>query len=201
MGLRKPLFVVLGAVLACSVMLVSGQQPSDRGTVHRRAGECRPHGVPGELCRLSRRRSHGIPAARGRRLHGRLVHAQHAGSLRADPDDDADGQTGRALRGHLREHHRVHPAVERHDAWHAPLTATTSVVIGAPASAPAAAPPAQAAQAPAPAPAGRGAGAAGAAPGGGRGQPQAPVVGLTVAGEVKDFARVTDEMLKNPPPG
>jgi alcohol dehydrogenase (cytochrome c) len=82
-----------------------------------------------------------------------------------------------------------------------PLTAATSVLIGAPGSAPAAAPPAQAAQAPAPAPAGRGAGAAGAAPVGGRGQPQAPVVGLTVAGEVKDYARVTDEMLKNPPPG
>jgi alcohol dehydrogenase (cytochrome c) len=85
-----------------------------------------------------------------------------------------------------------------------PLTATTSVVIGG--AAPAAAPPAQAAaptpaaQAPAAAPAGRGAGAAGGAPGGGRGQPQAPVTGLTVSGEVKNFQAVTDEMLRNPPP-
>ena len=85
-----------------------------------------------------------------------------------------------------------------------PLTATTSVPIGAPAQRARGAQPAQAAQAaqaPAPAPAGRGAGAARWRAGGGRGQPQAPVVGLTVAGEVKNFARVTDEMLKNPPPG
>jgi alcohol dehydrogenase (cytochrome c) len=67
-------------------------------------------------------------------------------------------------------------------------------------AAPAAAP-AQAAAAQAPAPAGRGAGAAGGAAGGGRGQPQAPVTGLTVAGEVKNFTPVTDEMLRNPAPG
>jgi alcohol dehydrogenase (cytochrome c) len=79
-----------------------------------------------------------------------------------------------------------------------PLTATTSVVIGG--AAPAAAP-AQAAAAQAPAPAGRGAGAAGGAAGGGRGQPQAPVTGLTVTGDVKSFTPVTDEHLRNPPPG
>jgi alcohol dehydrogenase (cytochrome c) len=51
-------------------------------------------------------------------------------------------------------------------------------------------------QAPAPA-AGR---QGGAAPAGGRGgAPAAPVVGLTVSGEVKNYVRVTDEMLKNPP--
>jgi alcohol dehydrogenase (cytochrome c) len=80
-----------------------------------------------------------------------------------------------------------------------PLTPTTSVVIGgaAPAAAPAQA---QAAAAPAP-PAGRGAGAAGGGAGGGRGQPQAPVTGLTVTGDVKNFTPVTDEHLRNPPPG
>jgi PQQ-dependent dehydrogenase (methanol/ethanol family) len=79
-----------------------------------------------------------------------------------------------------------------------PLTATTSVVIGG--AAPAATPPAQAAaQTPAP---GRAAGpAAGGGGGGGRGQPQAPVTGLTVAGEVKNFTPVTDENLRNPAPG
>ena len=51
-------------------------------------------------------------------------------------------------------------------------------------------------------PAGRGAGAQGAAAGGGRGRGQEPPpTGLTVKGEVKNFARVTDEMLRNPAPG
>jgi alcohol dehydrogenase (cytochrome c) len=50
---------------------------------------------------------------------------------------------------------------------------------------------------------GRGAAGRGAAPGGapgGRGGPPAPR-GLTVNGEVKNFVPVTDEMLRNPPPG
>ena len=84
-----------------------------------------------------------------------------------------------------------------------PLTITTEVRIGgaAAAAAPArgAAPPVAATQAPA----GRGAGAQGgaAAPGRGRGQQEPPPTGLTVRGEVKNLARVTDEMLRNPPPG
>src|SRR6186713_590100 len=84
-----------------------------------------------------------------------------------------------------------------------PLTPTTDVRIGGPAPAAAApargaAPPAAAAQAPA----GRGAGAQGAAAGGGRGRGQEPPpTGLTVKGEVKNFARVTDEMLRNPAQG
>jgi mono/diheme cytochrome c family protein len=90
-----------------------------------------------------------------------------------------------------------------------PLTPTTDVVIGSPTqpaaaqpAAPAApargaAPPPAAAQAPA----GRGAGAQGAAAGAGRGRGQEPPpTGLTVRGEVKNFARVTDEMLRNPAP-
>jgi alcohol dehydrogenase (cytochrome c) len=89
-----------------------------------------------------------------------------------------------------------------------PLTAAAEARIGT--GAPAAAPPAVQAAAPAPAagprgaapPAGRGAGAQGAgAAGGGRGQPQPPPLGVTVAGEVKNYVRVTDEMLRNPPPG
>jgi alcohol dehydrogenase (cytochrome c) len=98
-----------------------------------------------------------------------------------------------------------------------PLTAATDVRIGsaappAPAAAPAAAaaPGRGAAQpaAAAGAPAGRGAaaqgaGAQGAGAGqgrGGRGQ-EPPPTGLTVRGEVRNLARVTDEMLRNPPPG
>jgi alcohol dehydrogenase (cytochrome c) len=64
--------------------------------------------------------------------------------------------------------------------------------------------PAQAAApaAPAPdAPAGRGRGAGGpAAPAGGRGAAPGPT-GVTVAGEVRNFTPVTDEMLRNPAPG
>jgi hypothetical protein len=88
-----------------------------------------------------------------------------------------------------------------------PLTPTTDVRIGGPspaAAAPAAAP-ARGAAPPAPAaqpPAGRGAGAQGAAAGGGRGRGQEPPpTGLTVKGEVKNFARVTDDMLRNPAQG
>jgi alcohol dehydrogenase (cytochrome c) len=91
-----------------------------------------------------------------------------------------------------------------------PLTATTAVPIGAIARGTAAAPAAQAPGAAA-APGGqRGAGGAGAGQGGGargagaggRGGGQQPApTGLTVAGQVKTFTRVTDEMQRNPPPG
>jgi alcohol dehydrogenase (cytochrome c) len=53
------------------------------------------------------------------------------------------------------------------------------------------------------APAGRAGGGRGDGAGapGGRGAAAPPATGVTVAGEVKNFARITDEMLKNPPPG
>jgi alcohol dehydrogenase (cytochrome c) len=88
-----------------------------------------------------------------------------------------------------------------------PLTATADVRIGGGAAATPAASSQAAAPAPAPAPAaqqapaGRGAGPQGAAAGQGRGRGQEPApTGLTVRGEVKNLARVTDEMLRNPPP-
>ncbi len=95
------------------------------------------------------------------------------------------------------------------------LTATTEVPIGGAGGGRGAAPAAAAAQggaaagrgaaaAPGAAPAGRGAGAqAGAQAGaaGGRGaQPPAPT-GVTVSGEVRNFPRLTDEMMKTPLPG
>jgi alcohol dehydrogenase (cytochrome c) len=86
-----------------------------------------------------------------------------------------------------------------------PLTPTTEVTIGSPAPAAVAAAPARGAAPPpaaAQAPAGRGAGPQGAAAGQGRGRGQEPPpTGLTVRGEVANLARVTDEMLRNPPPG
>ena len=102
----------------------------------------------------------------------------------------------------------------------APLTMDTDVRIGAAAAAaaagrgaaglPAIAPPGATAGRGAAPPAGRGAapqqaagGGArqgGAAPAGGRGAaPAPPVTGVTVSGEVKNYVRVTDEMLRNPP--
>ena len=79
------------------------------------------------------------------------------------------------------------------------LTTTTAVAIGAGATT------AALTQAAAP-PAGQGGraggpGAQAGAAGGGRGQAQPPPMGLTVAGEVKNYVRVTDEMLRNPAPG
>jgi alcohol dehydrogenase (cytochrome c) len=97
-----------------------------------------------------------------------------------------------------------------------PLTANTDVPVGVTA---AAAPPAAAAAPPQAAPpaggrqAGPGPGAAapGGAPGGaaagrggaggGRGAAAPPPTGLTVSGEVRNFTRVTDEMLRNQPAG
>ena len=82
------------------------------------------------------------------------------------------------------------------------LTANTNALVGggagqAPAGAPAAAGARQGGAAPAGA---ARAGGRGDAPGG-RGAAAPPAVGLTVQGEVKNFTRITDEMLKNPPPG
>ncbi len=83
------------------------------------------------------------------------------------------------------------------------LTAAVAAPIGSVASGRPAAPPAPgagpgqvAAGRGQPPPAGRG-----QAPAGGRGQAPAPARGLTIAGEVKNYVSVTDEMLKNPPPG
>jgi alcohol dehydrogenase (cytochrome c) len=87
-------------------------------------------------------------------------------------------------------------------AGNQPLTTATSVAIGPGVTGPSPAPPAQAAASPAAQGPVGGAGAqGGAGAGGGRGQPQPPPLGLTVAGEVKNYVRVTDEMLRNPPAG
>ena len=96
-------------------------------------------------------------------------------------------------------------------AGNTPLTLTTDARIGG-AAAGAGGAAAGRGAAPAPAaggarqggaapPAGRqgGAAPAGAAAGGRGAAPAAPVTGLTVAGEVRNYVRVTDEMLRNPP--
>jgi alcohol dehydrogenase (cytochrome c) len=83
------------------------------------------------------------------------------------------------------------------------LTANSNAVVGggAAAQAPAGAAAAAGGRQGAP-PAGRAGGRGGAAGApGGRGAAAPPATGVTVAGEVKNFTRITDEMLKNPPPG
>ncbi len=89
-----------------------------RWTIHRGTGQRRPRRVPGELRRLSRRGSDGLSATGGSRLRRQLGNAHDTRSLRADPDDDADRQARCAARRHLREHRRVHPAVEWPHAGH-----------------------------------------------------------------------------------
>ncbi len=201
MGLRKPLFVVLGAVLTCSVMLVSGQQPSTAGPFTAEQANAGRTAFQANCAGCHGADLMGYPPLAGAAFMGgwstrntRDLFGLIQTTMPTDRPGALSADTYVNIIAFILQSNGRTPGTQ-------PLTAATSVLIGAPGSAPAAAPPAQAAQAPAPAPAGRGAGAAGAAPGGGRGQPQAPVVGLTVAGEVKDFARVTDEMLKNPPPG
>ena len=201
MGLRKPLFVVLGAVLTCSVMLVSGQQPSTAGPFTAEQANAGRTAFQANCAGCHGADLMGYPPLAGAAFMGgwstrntRDLFGLIQTTMPTDRPGALSADTYVNIIAFILQSNGRTPGTQ-------PLTAATSVLIGAPGSAPAAAPPAQAAQAPAPAPAGRGAGAQGAAPGGGRGQPQAPVVGLTVAGEVKDFARVTDEMLKNPPPG
>src|SRR5262245_59774439 len=212
-GSIRRFFFVLAAVFACSVLLVTGQQPSaagpftaDQANAGRAAFQTNCAGCHGDELM-------GYPPLAGpafvgswgtrntRDLFGLIQTTMPTDRPGALPADTYVNIVAFILQSNGRT-----PGTT-------PLTATTSAVIGG--AAPAAAPAQAGAQAPAAAPQGRGAGAraAGAAPagraagagagggGGGRGQAQAPVVGLTVSGEVKNFAAVTDEMLRNPPPG
>jgi len=200
-GSIRRFFFLLGAVFACSVLLVTGQQPSTAGpftaeqaNAGRAAFQTNCAGCHGDDLM-------GYPPLAGpafigswgtrntRDLFGLIQTTMPTDRPGALPADTYVNIVAFILRSNGRT------------AGTTPLTATTSAVIGGPA--PAAAP-AQATAAQAPAPAGRGAGpqaAAGGGGGGGRGQAQAPVTGLTVTGEVKNFAAVTDENLRNPPPG
>ena len=202
MGLRRPLFSVLAAVLACGVLVIAAQQPpstagpftAEQANAGRTAFQANCAGCHGADLM-------GYPPLAGAAFMGgwstrntRDLFGLIQTTMPTDRPGALSADTYVNIVAFILQSNGRTPGTQ-------PLTAATSVLIGAPGPAPAAAPPAQAAQGPAPAPAGRGAGAQGGAPGGGRGQPQAPVVGLTVAGEVKDFVRVTDEMLRNPPPG
>ena len=208
MGLRKPLFFVLAAMLACGVLVIAAQQqPSTAGPFTAEQANAGRTAFQANCAGCHGADLMGYPPLAGAAFMGgwstrntRDLFGLIQTTMPTDRPGALSADTYVNIVAFILQSNGRTPGTQ-------PLTAATSVLIGAPGASPAAAaaaaaaPPAPAAQAPAPAPAGRGAGAQGAAPGGGRGQPQAPVVGLTVAGEVKDFARVTDEMLRNPPAG
>jgi alcohol dehydrogenase (cytochrome c) len=198
-GSSRPLFFVLSACLACSVLLLSGQQPSTAGPFTAEQANAGRAAYQANCAACHGADLMGIPPLAGQAFMGgwsnrttRDLFGLIQTTMPTDRPGALPADTYVNIVAFILQSNGRTPGTQ-------PLTATTSVSIGAPAGATAAAP-AQApqpAQSAAAAPAGRGGGAAG----GGRGQAQAPVVGLTVAGEVKDFARVTDEMLRNPPPG
>src|SRR6185503_15507083 len=185
----RPFFFALTAVLACSVLLVTGQQPSAAGPFTAEQANAGRAAFQTNCAGCHGADLMGYPPLAGpafmggwstrntRDLFGLIQTTMPTDRPGALPADTYVNIIAFILQSNGRT-----PGTT-------PLTAATSVLIGgpAPAAAPAQAAQGGAAQGAAPAPAGRGAGpAAGAAGGGGRGQPQAPVTGLTVAGEVKD---------------
>jgi alcohol dehydrogenase (cytochrome c) len=194
-------FFAFTAVLACSVLLVTGQQPSTAGPFTAEQANAGRAAFQANCAGCHGADLMGYPPLRGsafvgswgtrstRDLFGLIQTTMPTDRPGALPVDTYVNIVAFILQSNGRT-----PGTQ-------PLTAATAAPIGGTAAAPPAAAPAQGAQAAA-APGGRAAGAAaGAGGGGGRGQAQAPVTGLTVAGEVKNFAPVTDEMLKNPAPG
>jgi PQQ-dependent dehydrogenase (methanol/ethanol family) len=198
----KPFLFALTALFACSVLLVTGQQPSsagpftaDQANAGRAAFQANCAGCHGaDLMGYPPLAGSAFVGSWGTRttrdLFGLIQTTMPTDRPGALPADTYVNIVAFILQSNGRM-----PGTQ-------PLTATTSVLIGGTVAAAPAAAPAQAAQAAAPG--GRAAGpaaGAGGGGGGGRGQQQAPVTGLTVAGEVKNFTPVTDEMLRNPAPG
>ncbi|HET9363169.1 MAG TPA: PQQ-binding-like beta-propeller repeat protein [Vicinamibacterales bacterium] len=210
MGPKNSSLLVAFAVLAATGVLLTGQSPAAgpftvaQATAGRQAYEANCAGCHGNNL-------DGVPPLSGDAFMGpwrARTTRDLFGLVRTTmPSDNAGGLpegTYVNIIAYILQRNGVAPGATA-------LTAATDVRIGAaappaPAAAPAAAaapgrgaaPPAAAAQAPA----GRGAGAqgGGAGPGrGGRGQ-EPPPTGLTVRGEVRNLGRVTDEMLRNPPP-
>jgi alcohol dehydrogenase (cytochrome c) len=207
-GSIKHLSFALAAVLAASVMLVSGQQPT-AGPFTAAQAEAGRSAYQANCAGCHGADLNGYPQLAGPDFMGswstrttRDLFGLIQTTMPTDRPGALPADTYLNIIAFILQSNGRTPGTQ-------PLTATTSVPIGASGQAPAAAPPQAAAPAPAapapaapaPAPAGRGAGPQAGAAGGGRGQPQAPPIGLTVAGEVKDYTRVTDEMLRNPAPG
>jgi alcohol dehydrogenase (cytochrome c) len=198
----KGLVVVFGAIAACGVMLSAGQQAPAAGgpfTAAQAASGRTAYETNCAACHGADLR--GVPPLAGDAFIGPWskrttldLFTTIRNTMPSDRPGSLPDQTYLDIVAFILESNGV-------AAGNQPLTATTAAPIR-----PA---PAAAGQAPAapPAQAGRGQGGAppaggrGAAAGGGRGQPAPPPVGLTVQGQVRTFARVTDDALRNPPPG
>src|SRR5687767_12440798 len=195
MGLRRrPLFVVLFAVLACGVLLVAAQQqPSTAGPFTAEQANAGRTAFQANCAGCHGADLMGFPPLAGAAFMGgwstrntRDLFGLIQTTMPTDRPGALSADTYVNIIAFILQSNGRTPGTQA-------LTAATSVPIGgtaAPAAAPAQAAQAAPAQAAAPAaPAGRAAGpAAGAGGGGGgRGQPQAPITGLTVAGDVKNF--------------
>jgi alcohol dehydrogenase (cytochrome c) len=197
----RAFFFVLAAVLMSSVLLVTGQQPpaagpftADQAAAGRAAYEANCAGCHGaDLMGFPPLAGSAFVGSWGTRTTRDLFELVSA-TMPTDRPGSLPADTYVNIIAFILQSNGRTPGTQA-------LTATTSVPIGGTAAAAAA--PAQAAQAPAGRAAGPAAAPAAAAGGGrgGRGQPQAPVIGLTVGGEVKNFTPVTDDHLRNPPPG
>ena len=94
-----------------------GQQPAARParSPRRRRPPARRRTRPTArpvISRISRGQGTATPLA-GTGVHRRVGQPPGARAAVLHPADDATGQPGRARRGHVREHRRVHPSVER----------------------------------------------------------------------------------------
>jgi len=199
-GSMRPFLFVLAAVLTSSVLLVTGQQPTAAGPFTAEQASAGQAAYQANCAGCHGADLMGYPPLAGPAFVGawgtrttRDLFGLIQNTMPTDRPGALPADTYLNIVAFILQQNGRTPGTQ-------PLTATTSVPIGGSA---AAAPAAQNAQATAPA--GRGAGpAAAAGSGGGRGRgrgQQEPVVGLTVAGEVKNFTPVTDDALRNPPPG
>ena len=199
-GSTKPFLFALAALLACSVLLVTCHQPSTAGPFTAEQASAGRAAYQTSCAGCHGADLMGYPPLAGPAFIGGWATRSTRdlfGLTQTTMPTDAPGalpvDTYVNIVAFILQSNGLTPGTQ-------PLTAATSVVIGAAAQGLVAAAPAQAPAAAA-ALGGGGAGPQASAGGGGEGQAKAPVIGLTVSGEVENFAPVTDEMLKNPPPG
>ena len=182
-----------------SLALVTAGQAPHRRAVHRRTGRRRTRRLRDHLRGLPRRGPRGPAAARRAGVPRRLGQPHDARSADRGAGDAARAAR-RPARSHLPRHRRVHPAVQRRDAGHAGADRHHRVPIGSFLRG------RRRRRRQAPRRTRRRTGGAGPRrrPGRRRARTRparAAVLGLTVAGEVRNYVPVTDEMLRNPPPG
>jgi alcohol dehydrogenase (cytochrome c) len=176
-GSTKPIFFALAALLACSVLLATCHQPSTPGPFTAEQANAGRAAYQTNCAGCHGADLMGYPALAGSAFIGGWA-TRSTRDLFSLTQTTMPTDTPGALP--VDTYANIVAFILQSNGLTPgtqPLTAATSAVIGAPAQGPAAA--AGAAAAPA----------------------QAPFIGLTVSGEVENFAPVTDEMLRDPPPG